>query len=181
VGTAAYLAAVYLTRDAQRAGDPALTEAFRRRALLAGVVVGVLSAVGLLVLHADAPELYAALTSGSALPLLILSVVSGLVSLALLMWGRRFLVVRLTAALAVVGLLWGWGVAQYPRLLPGVTLQDAAATDTVLAATLGSLAVGALFLLPSLWWLYSTFQRDHPRPGHLAAGPADGAGNGKNG
>jgi cytochrome bd ubiquinol oxidase subunit II len=162
VGTAAYLAAVYLTRDAQRAGDAALTEAFRHRALTAGVVVGALSAAGLLVLHADAPQLYAELTSGSGLPLLVLSVVSGLVSLALLMWGRHFLAVRLTAALAVAGLLWGWGAAQYPRLLPGVTLKDAAATDAVLAATLGALAAGAVLLVPSLWWLYATFQRDYP-------------------
>jgi cytochrome d ubiquinol oxidase subunit II len=68
--------------------------------------------------------------------------------------------VRITAAVAVVGLLWGWGLGQYPNLLPGVTLADAAATDAVLAATLGALAVGAILLLPSLWWLYATFQRD---------------------
>ncbi|MBB6348973.1 cytochrome bd-type quinol oxidase subunit 2 [Nonomuraea muscovyensis] len=71
--------------------------------------------------------------------------------------------VRVTAALAVTGLLWGWGVGQYPELLPGVTLADAAATDAVLAASLGSLAVGALLLVPSLWWLYATFQRDHAK------------------
>jgi len=62
----------------------------------------------------------------------------------------------------VVGLLWGWGVAQYPRLLPGVELRDAAATDTVLAASLTALAIGAVLLLPSLWWLYATFQRAQP-------------------
>jgi cytochrome bd ubiquinol oxidase subunit II len=84
-------------------------------------------------------------------------------------WGRHFLAVRLTAALAVTGLLWGWGVAQYPRLLPGVTLQDAAATDTVLVAGLGALGAGGVLLIPSLWWLYATFQRDHPQS-HDAGG-----------
>ncbi|RVX43709.1 cytochrome bd-I ubiquinol oxidase subunit 2 apoprotein [Nonomuraea polychroma] len=159
VGTAAYLAAVYLTRDAQRAGDADLVHAFRRRALGCGAVVGVLSAAGLLVLRADAPALFAEITSGRALPLLVLSVVAGLASLVLL-WRRAYLAVRVTAALAVTGLLWGWGVGQYPSLLPGVSLADAAATDAVLAASLGSLAVGAVLLLPSLWWLYATFQRD---------------------
>ncbi|MFG1704273.1 cytochrome d ubiquinol oxidase subunit II [Nonomuraea sp. M3C6] len=159
VGTAAYLAAVYLARDAERAGDADLVDAFRRRALGCGGVVGVLSAAGLLVLRADAPGLFAALTSGRALPVLVLSVLAGLVSLVLL-WRRAYLAVRLTAALAVTGLLWGWGVGQYPALLPGVSLTEAAATDTVLAATLASLAVGGLLLLPSLWWLYATFQRD---------------------
>ncbi|MFI6926282.1 cytochrome d ubiquinol oxidase subunit II [Nonomuraea spiralis] len=159
VGTAAYLAAVYLTRDARRGGDDALAEEFRRRALWCGAVVGVLSAVSLLVLRADSPALFAELTSGRALPLLVLSVLAGLASLVLL-WRRAYLAVRLTAALAVVGLLWGWGVGQYPMLLPGLTLDRAAATDAVLAASLGSLAVGAFLLVPSLWWLYATFQRD---------------------
>jgi len=39
-----------------------------------------------------------------------------------------------------------------------VALQDVAATDAVLSASLGALAVGAVLLLPSLWWLYTTFQ-----------------------
>ncbi|NRQ40799.1 cytochrome d ubiquinol oxidase subunit II, partial [Nonomuraea sp. NN258] len=161
VGTAAYLAAVYLTRDAQRAGDHELTAYFRRRGLAAGVVVGLLSGAGLLVLRADAPKLFTELTTGRALPLLLLSVLAGLTSL-LLLWHRSYLAVRVTAALAVAGLLWGWGVGQYPELLPGVGIGQAAATDSVLAASLGSLAVGALLLVPSLWWLYATFQRDDP-------------------
>ncbi|MFC5749751.1 cytochrome d ubiquinol oxidase subunit II [Actinomadura rugatobispora] len=160
VGVAAYLAAVFLTRDAERGGERGLAEEFRRRALVTGAVVGVLSVAGLAVLRADAPGLFTELTSGRGLPLLVVSVVAGLASLALL-WRRAYVAVRVTAALAVIGLLWGWGLGQYPDLLPGVPLDEAAATDSVLAASLGALAVGALLLLPSLWWLYSMFQRDH--------------------
>jgi cytochrome d ubiquinol oxidase subunit II len=163
VGITAYLAAVFLTRDAQRAGQPDLAERFRRRALVTGLTVGGLSTVGLLVLRVDAPDLFGELTGGRALPATAVSIAAGLASLVLL-WVRQYVAVRVTAALAVVGLLWGWGLGQYPDLLPGVTLRDAAATDAVLAATLGALAVGAILLLPSLWWLYATFQRD--RPGH---------------
>ncbi|MEW2360021.1 cytochrome d ubiquinol oxidase subunit II [Spirillospora sp. NPDC029432] len=159
VGVAAYLAAVFLTRDAERGGDIELAEAFRRRALIAGAAVGALSALGLLILYADARNVFDELTSGRALPLLIVSILAGLASLALL-WRRAYVAVRVTAALAVVGLLWGWGLGQYPHLLPGVSVEQAAATDAVLAASLGALAVGALLLLPSLWWLYSTFQRE---------------------
>ncbi|HWL97741.1 MAG TPA: cytochrome d ubiquinol oxidase subunit II [Nocardioidaceae bacterium] len=159
VVTAAYLAAVYLTRDAERAGDATLVSEFRRRALGTGMVVGVLSAVGLVVLAADAPELYTELTTGRALPFLLISVLSGLASL-LLLWRGAYVAVRLTAAVAVAGLLWGWGVGQYPELLPGVSVADAAATDAVLAASLGALGVGALLLVPSLWWLYATFQHE---------------------
>lgn len=166
VGTAAYLAAVYLTRDAQRTGDEALTQAFRLRALYTGMFVGVMSAVGLFVLRADARPVFDDLTSGAALPLLVLSVAAGVVSLALLAWGRYYLTVRLTAALAVTGLLWGWGIGQHPVLLPGVSLDEAAATDAVLGASLGALGVGAMLLLPSLWWLYATFQRERTGEHH---------------
>ncbi len=159
VVTAAYLAAVYLTRDAERAGDATLVSEFRRRALGTGMLVGILSAVGLIVLAADAPELFTELTTGRALPFLLISVLSGLASL-LLLWRGAYVAVRLTAAVAVAGLLWGWGVGQYPELLPGVSLADAAATDAVLAASLGALGVGALLLVPSLWWLYATFQHE---------------------
>jgi len=180
VGVAAYLAAVFLTRDAQRGGEPGLAERFRARALGTGVVVGVLSVIGLVVLNADAPQVSGELTSGRALPLLVLSIVAGLASLVLLWW-RRYVAVRVTAALAVTGLLWGWGLAQYPRLLPGVEVEDAAATDAVLAASLGALGVGALLLLPSLWWLYWTFQHEHREhrseigPG-MDTGPSQGEG-----
>ncbi|MFI6521917.1 cytochrome d ubiquinol oxidase subunit II [Spirillospora sp. NPDC050679] len=169
VGTAAYLAAVYLTRDAQRDGAAGLSEDFRRRALATGAVVGLLSAVGLLVLDSDAPRLFDALTSGRALPLLVVSVAAGVASLVLL-WYRAYLAVRVTAALAVAGLLWGWGVAQDPWLLPGVRVEDAAATGTVLNATLACLAVGALLLLPSLWWLYAIFQRRQEPEGASSGG-----------
>jgi cytochrome d ubiquinol oxidase subunit II len=157
VGITAYLAVVYLTRDAQRDGALALAEQFRRRALVTGVVLGALSLTGLAVLRADAAPLYEKLTSGAGLVLVALSVVAGVVSLMLLWW-RRYLAVRLTAALAVIGLLWGWAAAALPELLPGVTVARAAATPAVLLATLIALGVGGVLLVPSLWWLFTTFQ-----------------------
>ncbi|MGO4753501.1 cytochrome d ubiquinol oxidase subunit II, partial [Streptomyces sp. 2MCAF27] len=54
-------------------------------------------------------------------------------------------------------------------LVPGVTVADAASTHPVLIACLLSLAVGSLILVPSLWWLYSVFQRE-PEP---AAAPGE--------
>lgn len=173
VGTAAYLAAVYLTRDAERSGDAGLAEAFRRRGLGSGIVVGALSLGGLLVLRADAPGLFTGLTSGRGLPLVVTSVLAGIASLVLL-WRRAYLAVRVTAAVAVTALLWGWGAAQYPQLLPGVRIEDAAATDAVLAASLGALGVGALLLVPSLWWMYSLFQQPPTGPDLSPATPAAG-------
>jgi cytochrome d ubiquinol oxidase subunit II len=158
----AYLAAVYLTREAEREGEAGLAAQFRRRALVSGVITGVVAIAALLVLRSDARALYDALLSGPGLALVIVSVVAGVVSLVLLAL-RRFLAVRLTAALAVAAMLWGWGAAQYPEMLPGLTAAEAAAHDAVLTASLGALGVGALLLVPSMVWMFRIFQRsDEP-------------------
>jgi cytochrome d ubiquinol oxidase subunit II len=162
VAVAAYLAAVFLTRDATRHAPP-LAEVFRRRALGAGVAAGALSAVGLVVLRADAPALFDELTHGRGLVLAVFSAASGVVSLGLLA-ARRYVAVRVSAALAVAGVLWAWGAAQYPTLLPpDATVADVRAGQAVLDATLLVLAVGAVIVVPSLGWLYVLFQREHER------------------
>ncbi len=161
VAVCAYLAAVYLTADARRAGEDELVRQFRSRALAAGVVAGAVAAAGLVFLRERAPGLVHGLTH-RGLPLVILSGVAGLVALVLLFL-RLFVVARVVAALAVTSVLWAWALAQYPWLLePSLSIEAAAATPAVLTATLGSLAVGALLLAPSLIWLYVLFQRPQP-------------------
>jgi cytochrome d ubiquinol oxidase subunit II len=154
----AYLAAVYLCGDARRGGDAKLITQFRSRALVAGVLAGALAAAGLGFLHGDAPVLFHGLTH-RGLVLVIVSAVAGVASLGLL-YRSHFLTARISAALAVAAVLWGWAVAQYPHLLdPGLTIAAGAAAHEVLFATLISLAVGAVLLIPSLAWLYILFQR----------------------
>ncbi len=154
----AYLAAVYLTADARRAGAAALVGQFRWRALGAGVAAGAVAAGGLVFAHQDAPVLYHGLLH-RGLPLVIVSAVAGVLSLGLLQ-RRHFLTARFTAAAAVTAVLWAWAVAQYPNLLPaGLTISQAAADRPVLIATGVSLAIGAVLLVPALTWLYLLFQR----------------------
>jgi cytochrome d ubiquinol oxidase subunit II len=161
VAVCAYLAAVYLTADARRAAAADLVTAFRRRALAAGLAAGLIAALGLAVLHADA----AALASGlghRALPLVLISAAAGVTALGLLQRGR-YLLARVAAAVAVTAVIWGWAVAQYPYLLQRqLTITAAAATHSVLLATLISLGAGAVLLVPSLALLYATFQRGGP-------------------
>jgi cytochrome bd ubiquinol oxidase subunit II len=158
VGVGAYLAAVFLTREALW-HDPDLVPALRRSALLAGGVVGILAAAGLLVVRLDAPGLFDSLFGGSAWVFVLVSIVAGVASLVLL-WARRFVAVRPAAGLAVASILWGWGAAQYPNLLPGTTVDAAAANPAVVQAVLAVSAVGALLIVPSLWWLFSIFDAD---------------------
>ena len=56
---------------------------------------------------------------------------------------------------AVVSIVWGWGVAQYPDILPGsLSLADAAAPPGSQAALLIVFIVAALVIAPSLGLLY---------------------------
>jgi cytochrome d ubiquinol oxidase subunit II len=162
VATCAYLAATYLCHDARRLDRPDLAAAYRRRALGAGVVTGALALAGIAVLHADAPALFHGLTH-RALPVVLASAAAGLASLALLL-ARAYLLVRVTAALAVAAILWGWAVAQYPYLLPpGTPYPAVAAHPAVLTSVLVVTAAGAALLVPSLAWLFVLFQRQSQR------------------
>lgn len=154
VATGAYLAAVYLAADARRAGDEDLAEAFRVRALAAGVVAGGVTLGGIAVLRSDARPLYDDLLSGGGLVLVILSAAAGVATLALVWW-RRYGLARMSAALAVGAVIWAWAVAQSPDLLPGaITIEDAAAPRATLVAVIVALVLGALVLVPSLALLF---------------------------
>jgi cytochrome d ubiquinol oxidase subunit II len=158
VGVCAYLAAVYLCADARRAGVDELAEGFRLRALVTGVLVGVATVAAPFVVRADAPGLVAGLT-GRALPVAVVGVLAGVASLGLLA-ARRYVLVRITAALAVAAVIWGWGIAQYPIMLPGLSVAAAAGDPAVLVAVLWVLGIGAVLLVPSLVFLFTVFQRE---------------------
>jgi cytochrome bd ubiquinol oxidase subunit II len=159
----AYLAAVYLTADARRAGDGVLVEAFRRRALASGVVAGGVVLGGIAVLHADAPALFSGLTDRGR-PLVVASALAGLYSLGCV-WRRRFVAARLAAATAVTAVLWGWAAGQYPYILEGeMTIRQAAADPASLRAVLVSLAIGALLVVPALVALNAFAQRGREHP-----------------
>jgi cytochrome d ubiquinol oxidase subunit II len=153
VATAAYLAGVYLAGDATRAGRRDLAEAFRVRALGAGVVAGGLAIAGLLVVRDDARQLYNGLTEEAGLVAVLVSGLAGVATLALVV-RRRYEPARFSAAVAVAAIVAGWPLSQSPDFLPGLTLDEAAASDSVLVALLVTVAIGALVLIPSLTLLY---------------------------
>jgi cytochrome d ubiquinol oxidase subunit II len=145
----AYLAAVYLSDDAQRRREHDLVGPYRRRALVAGTVAGLLAVAGLVVVHGDDHPLYRGLVAGAGLPAVIVSGAAGAAALGLVV-RRRFTVARYTAALAVAAIVAAWALAQQPRLLPGLTVEQAAASHDTLVAVIVAVAVGAMVLLPAL-------------------------------
>jgi cytochrome bd ubiquinol oxidase subunit II len=154
VAACGYLAAVYLTGEAARRGDRSMRVYFTRRAEAAAVVAGALSLAALAELHGSNRAFYDRLT-GRALPLVVLAGVCGLVALVLLAIGRSA-GTRIIAALGVTAVVWGWGVAQYPVLLPGtlVTLSDAGAPDDTLVALVILFIVAVALIGPSFVLLF---------------------------
>jgi cytochrome d ubiquinol oxidase subunit II len=154
VAACGYLAAVYLVTEAAARGDRHLQAYFTHRAQAAAIVAGALSLAALATLHAANPALFGRLT-GRALPLVILAGVCGLAVFVLLTIGRPR-GVRAIAALGVAAVVWGWGVAQYPVLLPGtsVTLGDAGAPPSTLVALIVVFIAAVLLLVPSFALLY---------------------------
>ena len=158
VATGAYVAAVYLAGDGARAGREDLASAFRTRALGAGVITGAIALVALLVVHSDGGRVGERLLEWPAISAVASSAAAGLFTLELAR-RSRFEAARYGASAAVAFVILGWALAQRPELLPGLTVDEAAAGRTVLLTTVVGVAIGALVLIPSLVLLFGLVLR----------------------
>jgi cytochrome d ubiquinol oxidase subunit II len=159
VTVGAYLAAVYLTWDSRRLADNAMIDYFQRRATAAAVVAGIVALIGIFVLRADSRYVFDGLTS-RALPLVVLSSLCGIGSLTLLLQqsprGARLLAIG-----AVASIIWAWGIAQWPYILPtSLKVSTAAAPHATLTTILVIFGIATITILPSLALLYTLDQRN---------------------
>jgi len=159
VAVCAYLAAVFLTREASRRSDDRLRRYFALRAAVAGPISGALALATLVEIHSSNPALFHGLTH-RALPLVIISAACGLAVIALLATGRSR-ALRPLSVLSVAAVVWGWGVAQYPALLPGtgLMLTTAAAPHSILVTVVVIFVAAALLVGPSFLLLFSLHGR----------------------
>ena len=113
---------------------------------------------GIFVLRADAQPLFERLLR-PGLPFIVLSAGTGLATLLLLRRsapGR----LRLLAVVAVVSVLAGWGVAEYPLLLgTHLPIAEAAAPKATLTAVVVVVAAAVLVCVPSFALLYILQER----------------------
>ena len=153
----AFLAATYLTVELD--DDAELRDDFRRRALAAGVAVGVAALVAFALAGDGAPRVREALaTRAWSWPFHALTGLAAVAALAAL-WRRRFRWARAAAAAQTVLILFGWAASQYPYLIvPDVTIASAAAQPHTRLLLLIAMAVGAPVLGPSLVILFRVFK-----------------------
>ena len=90
---------------------------------------------------------------------MLASVVCGLGAMVLL-WRGAPRGVRPLAVAAVVAVIWGWGVAQYPYLLPQtLTIDEGAGASETLTAVLVVFGMAVVIVLPALALLFTLDQR----------------------
>ncbi len=192
-GACGYLAAVYLTGEAARRGDHRMRRYFTHRAQVSGVVTGALSLATLAVLDGSDTGLLHRLT-GRALPLVIVAGLTGLAVLVLLSWPEsrsaestrpdsrptggiawRLNGARVLAGLGVAAVVWGWGVGQFPTLLPGtgVSLANAGAPPATRDAVVVLFVALVVLIGPSFLLLFTLQHRQMLAGGEepLPAGP----------
>lgn len=155
-GLFAFLAATYLTVDLD--AEPDLQEDFRKRGIIACLLLLPAAALVFLLSKEGAPYLFSRLTQWWAPLLLGITTICALLALAGLTW-RRFALAR-TAAIGQVGfILLGWGVAQYPYIVvPDVSFANAQGPAETLRLLTFALLAGSLFLFPSFWYLFRVFK-----------------------
>lgn len=149
------LAAVYLAAET----EAEVQQDFRKRALVSEVVAGFCAALALICAKQDAPELFAQLSGAPwTITIQVGAAASALITLALL-WGHRPRWARFSVAAQVGLVVLGFGLAMHGHVvLPDLPVSAAGARTEVMAALPPALGVGALLLLPSLWFLFRVFK-----------------------
>lgn len=157
IGMCAYLSAVYLVREAELVKDNELVSLWRKRALSIGVWMGLASCAGLVMVWLEAPVLAEGFMS-RGWPLVLLSLVCGIGSL-IEVWRMKTARAVIAAIGAVAAVIWGWGISQYPMLIPpNIDSKAAHAPENVLWLMLAVIGCGAVFLLPALGYLLVLFK-----------------------
>jgi cytochrome d ubiquinol oxidase subunit II len=153
----AFLAAVYLTVEAEK--EPELADDFRRRALGAAAAVFVTAFATLAVTPGYAPDV-AALLVQSPVAWMMHGIVGGCAVVTVwALWTRRYRLARVAAAAQVSLIFWGWGLAQYPDLVPpDFSIEGSAAPPQTLRLVLIALIAGVILIVPAFVYLFRVFK-----------------------
>jgi len=153
VAVCAYLTMSYMTTRS----SGALREDFRLRGMLAGVAVGLLAVITLVVSYWDSRGFWDLWQRGAPLAMSGVALLAGLASLFVL-WRRWYTLAPAATGGAMALLVAAWGVIQYPYfIVASEQIFDVASNQAMIRASLIGLLCGAVILIPSLLLLYLSF------------------------
>jgi cytochrome d ubiquinol oxidase subunit II len=152
-----YLAAIYLSLESK---EREVQNDFRTRALISGVIVAVFALLVLLLAMRDATILAEELIWSRWSRTLLSGTAVLYVASMIALWSRSFRIARICGAGFIVYVLWGWGLAQFPYVVPDdLTFFDAAAPKATLKLLLIALGAGGVLLFPSFYYLFRVFKK----------------------
>ena len=159
VAATAFSGASFLVGDARRYGAPELLGYFQRRVIASGATLIVVGSVALVVMFGQAPFLTRAMLTGPGLPFVFLRMVLT-PAVMVVVWRGIFVWFRVMTVAAVGSMVFAWGFAQSPYLLPGyLTIRDAiappATQEVLLIVSLGLV----LLVVPAMALLYYLDQK----------------------
>jgi cytochrome d ubiquinol oxidase subunit II len=138
--------------------EPGVQDDFRRRAVLAQILLLPIAVVVFFTSRRGAPEMFESLRMWWAPLVLAWTGVSAVAATAAL-WARWFRVARAAAIAEVTSILLGWCLGQYPYLIyPDLTVRNSAAPEVTLRLLVLALGLGAVILLPCLYYLFHVFK-----------------------
>jgi len=159
VAATAFSGASFLVGDAQRLGNGGMTGYFRRRAVIAAVILIATGTVALAAIGVQNPTLFRSMLAGPGLPFALVTMLATPL-VALLLWRGVFRFYRLLTVAAVGSMVFAWAFAQSPYLLPGqLTISQAIAPYATQVLLLGVTAALILVIAPAIGLLIYLDQR----------------------
>ena len=153
----ATIAAVYLAAEARAIHEDDFAASYRLKALVSGILTSAMGLVCIYLSIAQAPWLWQGLLT-HAWPYAIAAILSGSLVLLTLVQ-HKYRLASLFVILETALMLFSWGIAQYPYILPPtLTIEQAANAPQVVTTLLVVIVIGMLIVIPSLLFLFRVFK-----------------------
>lgn len=159
VTATAFSGASFLVGDARRYDAPGLLGYFQRRVIASGIALIVMGTIALAVILTQSPSLGHSMLAGLGLPFALVTMLLTPVVMVLV-WRGTFFWFRTLTVMAVGSMVFAWGFAQSPYLLPArLTIRQAIAPPATQELLLIVTAALVLLVVPALALLYYLDQR----------------------
>jgi cytochrome bd ubiquinol oxidase subunit II len=160
IAATAFSGASFLVGDARRYDAPEMVGYFRRRVLVSGAVLIVFGTVALGVIAVEAPGLFRSMVAGRGLPFALVTMVLT-PAVMFIAWRRMYRWYRVLTAGAVGSMVFAWGFAQSPYLVPGrLTIEQAVAPAGTQAVLLIVTVALVVLVAPSIGLLLYLDQKN---------------------